>query len=218
MNILEPYLAATQLCDFDAESLIRVKAAEIAQGCADERERFERVYRYVKELPYGLEDWDVKASETLRKGWGMCSGKANLLVAMSRALSIPARYRVFRIAAEGRLLRWAVEQEEELGAQLGELPLEQDHVDCEAYLEGRWRQYDPSRDSPLEEGFMALGIPLERVPVADADGEVRYNILASIDDWARRRQERRRFRTGRQALFARVNEQLEKIRAVSRDL
>ncbi|RLC92737.1 MAG: hypothetical protein DRI40_09645, partial [Chloroflexi bacterium] len=80
------------------------------------------------------------------------------------------------------------------------------------------RQYDPSRDSPLEEGFMALGIPLERVPVADADGEVRYNILASIDDWARRRQERRRFRTGRQALFARVNEQLEKIRAVSRDL
>jgi transglutaminase-like putative cysteine protease len=216
MNTLEPYLTATRLCDFDTDSSVREKAAEIAQGCAGKRERFERLYRFVKELPYGLEDWDVKASETLGKGWGMCSGKTNLLIAMSRVLSIPARYRVFRIRAEARLLRWAAEQEEGLGAELGELPLEQDHVDCQAFLEGRWQQYDPSRDTSLESGFRALGIPLERVPVADVDGAVRYNILDSMDDWARQRQERRRFRAGRQALFARVNEQLDKIRLLGR--
>ena len=104
MNGLDSYLLPTDLCDFDSDPSVREKAAELAWDCKHERERFHWVYRFVKELPYGLEDWDIRASDTLRKGWGMCCGKTNLLVAMSRALSIPARYRIFRIKAEGRLL------------------------------------------------------------------------------------------------------------------
>jgi hypothetical protein len=57
-----------------------------------------------------------------------------------------------------------------------------------------------------------LGIPLEREPVVGDDGAVRFVILASIDEWARKRQGSRRFREGREAVFARVNRQFAKIR------
>ena len=212
MNELNSYLLPTELCDFDRDSSVREKAAELAWDCKDERERFNRIYRFVKELPYGLEDWDIRASDTLKKWWGMCCGKTNLLVAMSRALLIPARYRVFRIKAEGRLLAWVIEQDTELAGLLGHLPREQDHLECEAYLDSGWHNYDPARDSALEDGLGRLGIPLEREPVVGDGGTVRFVILASIDEWARKRQGSRRFREGREAVFARVNRQFAKIR------
>ena len=211
MDELDYYLQATRLCDFDRDPAIQAKALRLTQGCTEEQERFERVYHFVKELPYGLEDWDVKASETLRKGWGMCYGKTNLLVAMSRVLLIPARYKVFKIRAEQRLLEWVAGQNRELGTQLGDLPREQDHLECEVYLEG-WKAYDPARDSSFEKGLKKLGIPLEREPVTESI------ILASIDEWAENRQKNRRFREGRQALFARVNEQLDSIRLLGKGL
>jgi transglutaminase-like putative cysteine protease len=212
VNELNSYLLPTELCDFDRDPSVREKVAELARDCKDERERFNRIYRFVKELPYGLEDWDVRASDTLKKGWGMCCGKTNLLVAMSRALLIPARYRVFRIKAEGRLLAWVIEQDTELAGLLGHLPREQDHLECEAYLDGGWHNYDPARDSALEDGLGRLGIPQEREPIVGDGGTVRFVILASIDEWARKRQESRRFREGREAVFARVNRQFAKIR------
>jgi transglutaminase-like putative cysteine protease len=212
VNELNSYLLPTELCDFDRDPSVREKVAELARDCKDERERFNRIYRFVKELPYGLEDWDVRASDTLKKGWGMCCGKTNLLVAMSRALLIPARYRVFRIKAEGRLLAWVIEQDTELAGLLGHLPREQDHLECEAYLDGGWHNYDPARDSALEDGLRKLGIPLEREPIVGDGGTARFVILASIDEWARKRQEGRRFREGREALFARLNRQFAKIR------
>jgi transglutaminase-like putative cysteine protease len=204
------YLQATRLCDFDRDHAIQAKAIRLTQGCADKQERVERIYHFVKELPYGLEDWDVKASETLRKGWGMCCGKTNLLVAMSRALFVPARYKIFKTKAEQRLLEWVAGRDRELTTQLGDLPMEQDHLDCEIYLEG-WKAYDPARDSLFEEGLKRLGIPLEREPVT---GSI---ILASIDEWAKDRQKNRRFREQRQAIFARVNEQLDRIRLLSKE-
>src|SRR5512136_2300292 len=119
MERVEEFLQATELCDFDTRAAIRNRASDLVRGCADDRQTFQRVYEFVRELPYGLEDWDVKASETLMKGWGMCCGKTNLLVAMSRALSIPARYRVFKIKAERRLLKRVVEQNRDVAAQFG---------------------------------------------------------------------------------------------------
>ena len=215
MDQSDTYLQPTQLCDFDTDASIRERLRQLVQGCNDERQRFAQVYGFVKELPYGLEDWDVRASETLRKGWGMCCGKTNLLVAMSRLLLIPARYRIFGIRAEMRLLKWVAQQHEDLSVRIGDLPSEQDHVDCEVYLDGDWRIFDPARDTAMEDGLRKLEIPLERVPVAGAD-DVVYTRLASIDQWARERQGARRFREGREALFLRMNEQLDKIRQLGR--
>jgi transglutaminase-like putative cysteine protease len=166
-------------------------------------------------LPYGLEDWDVTASSTLAKGWGMCSGKTNLLVAMLRSVGIPARYRVYRIRGEVSL--WGrVTGEEGVSQRMGPAPVEQDHVDCEVWL-GKWETCDPSRDTPMERGMESLGIPLERKAVTDSSGGVPYLILASLDDWARERQVRRMFREDRVEIFARVNEQLDRLRTLFSD-
>ena len=69
------YLKPSGLCDFDRSPGIRRKAQELAAGFRNRKQKFESIFHYVKELPYGLEDWDLKASDTLKKGWGMCSGK-----------------------------------------------------------------------------------------------------------------------------------------------
>ena len=208
----EEYLQPSELCDFDLRPEIAAKARELSQGCGSHEEIFQRIYDFVKELPYGLENWDVEASRTLAKGWGMCSGKTNLLVALLRSVGIPARYRVYRIRGEAGL--WGrVTGENEVAQRMGEAPVQQDHVDCEVWL-GESRECDPSRDTPMERGMRALGIPLERKPVMDATGRVPYLLLASIDDWARERQSRRMFREDREEIFAKVNEQLDVIRTV----
>lgn len=215
MERSDEFLKATDLCDFDRSAEVRDAAERVAEGCADDEERLERVYRYVKELPYGLEDWDLKASQTLAKGWGMCCGKTNLMVAMLRALSIPARYRIFRAQPERRLVAYLARERGE-GAVRSEHPSQSaDHVQGQGWVNG-WRVCDPSRDSALESGLRKLGIPLARTPVVSDDGLVHYEILASVDDWARARQAGRNIRDQREAVFALVNEQFEKIRRVGR--
>jgi hypothetical protein len=64
----------------------------------------------------------------------------------------------------------------------------------------------------MERGLLALGIPLERQPIVDASGQVPYLRLASFDEWARERQEQRRFREGRGETFGKINDILWHIR------
>lgn len=145
----------------------------------------------------------------------MCSGKSNLLIAMSRSLSIPARYRIIKIKAEGTLWRWVAKQDSGLGRQMGEPELQQDHIVAEIYLDG-WEVYDASRDPAFEQGLRRLGIPLERKPVTASSGNLQELILASIDEWAENRQRARRFREDRQSVFSRVNRQFDRIRALAK--
>ena len=74
-----------------------------------------------------------------------------------------------------------------------------------------------SRDTPLERGLLALGMPLKREAIADAPSRISYLTLASLDHWAGERQRRRRFREHRNETFAKVNEHLRRIRALGRD-
>jgi len=211
----QEYLQPSELCDFDRSPEIKAKALELTENCSTARQQFRRLFGFVKELPYGLEDWDVAASETLAKGWGMCSGKSNLLVALLRSLRIPARYRVYRIKAEVNL--WIeVTAERALLQRLGAAPSEQDHVDCEVWL-GKWHPCDPARDTSLERGMKALGVPLKREIIPDASGRVHYTILSNFDHWARQRQSRRMVREDRAETFARVNEQFSRIRSLGKD-
>lgn len=215
MDSLDKYLRSTRLCDFDHVPEIKSIAGRLTDGLSDRRQIFNRIYQFVKELPYGLENWEVKASETLRKGWGMCSGKTNLLVAMSRSLGIPVRYKIHKIRTEEALWKWIAKQDINLAHQLGEPLSEQDHITVEVYL-NIWETYDPSRDPAFEQGLKILGIPLERHPVIDAAGRPKCIILASIDQWAQNRQRARHFRRKRELVFSRVNEQLDKIRDIGR--
>jgi len=210
----QEYLQPSELCDFDRSPEIRTKALELTENCSATGQQFRRLFGFVKELPYGLEDWDVAASETLAKGWGMCSGKSNLLVALLRSLGIPARYRVYRIKAEVNL--WIeVTGTGDLSHRLGAAPNEQDHVDCGVWLD-KWHICDPARDASLERGMKALGVPLKRDIIPDASGRIPYTILANFDNWARQRQSRRMVREDRAETFARVNEQFSRIRALGK--
>jgi transglutaminase-like putative cysteine protease len=208
-------LQPSELCDFDRFPEIGAKAMELTENCITMRQKFRRLFGFVKELPYGLEDWDVAASETLAKGWGMCSGKSNLLVALLRSLRIPARYRVYRIKAEVNL--WIeVTGTRDLSHRLGAAPSEQDHVDCGVWL-GKWHTCDPARDTSLKRGMKALGLPLKREIIPDASGRVHYTILSNFDNWARQRQSRRMVREDREETFTRVNEQFSRIRSLGKD-
>ena len=208
------YLQPSALCDFDRSSSIRKKAQTLVKGARNRQEKFERIFAYIKELPYGLEDWDLKASDILKKGWGMCSGKTNLLVAMLRSVGIPARYRIYRIRADTAL--WA-----RLGSvsprtsRMNDLGEERDHVDCEVWL-GKWKDCDAGRDSAMERGLLKLGGTLERRKVVDSKGKVRYLKLAAYDEWVGKRQKRRTFRHDREDVFTEANKGFEAIRELGR--
>lgn len=212
MNSLEEYLRPTELCDFDKAPDIRTVASGLTYNLINKHQKLDRLYRFVKELDYVYDDWYVKASDTLRAKAGMCSGKTNLLVAMLRSIGIPARYRVFKVEAELTLFKWITEQDKQIGHQMGEPYQEQDHVLAEAYIDG-WQAFDTSRDTPFEEGLTKLGIPLELKPIIST-GTPKPLILASFDDWARDRQERRRLTGTERTVFALANEQLSKIRLI----
>jgi transglutaminase-like putative cysteine protease len=207
---IEQYLQPSVLCDFDRSPDIIEKARSLTSVCRTEHEKFRRIFSFVKELPYGLDDWDVAASETLSKGWGMCSGKTNLLVALLRCAGIPSRYRIYAIKSERRF--WGkVVSFESRRSFVGDSPIEQDHVDCEVWLD-EWIACDPTSDTALERGLLALGVPLERQPVLDGDGKVPFLRLACFDEWAMERQDSRRFREGRRETFAGINDILWRIR------
>jgi len=210
----ERYLRPNELCDFDRSSEIRLKTRELIAGSRNRGEMFNSIFGFVKEMPYGLEDWDLRASDIFRKGWGMCSGKTNLLVAMLRSAGIPARYRVYRIKADSKL--WNKLGKDRKGTErMKELGEERDHVDCEVWL-GKWMDCDPGRDSAMERGIVRLGGTLQRQVVADSRGRARYIRLASLDQWAKERQARRAFRTDRVDVFSEVNRGIEKLRELGR--
>ena len=208
------YLQPSELCDFEPGRKIKQKAGELTGDCRNRQARFEKIFAFVKEMPYGFEDWDLKASDVLEKGWGMCSGKTNLLVAMLRSVGIPARYRVYRIRADSAL--WGrLGSASGQAARLEELGEERDHVDCEVWL-GRWMACDPGRDSAMERGIVKLGGTLERHVVTDDKGKEIYLRLAAFDGWARQRQSLRAFRSGRADAFAAINRGLDQLRELGR--
>ncbi len=206
----QKYLVASELCDFDISAEVKRKALRLTAKSGSKREKSQRIFDFIKELPYGLDDWDLKASETLRKGWGMCSGKTNLLVAMLRSIGIPARYRLYRIKAEPVLWN-RLGKLEGKAQRLRELGQERDHMDCEVWL-GRWTECDPGRDSAMERGIIKLGGTLERHRIADSRGKVHYLRLAVFDQWARDRQVRRKFRSDRTEIFAEINKGFRELR------
>ena len=211
----EEYLQPSELCNFDRSPEIRAKAMELTEDCSTTRQKFQRLFGFLSKSCLTASRTGVAASETLAKGWGMCSGKSNLLVALLRSLGIPARYRVYRIKAEVNL--WIeVSGTGDLSQRLGTAPSGQDHVDCGAWL-GKWHTCDPARDTPLERGMKALGMPLKREVIPDASGRIHYTILANFDNWARQRQSRRMIREDRAKTFAGVNEQFSRIRSLGKD-
>ena len=92
------WLEATTIADHDHPD-IQALLKERGWSKLIPYERIGAAYSFVKdELPFGYNSRDdLPASEVLRDAYGQCNTKGNLLVALFRALEIPARFHGFTI-------------------------------------------------------------------------------------------------------------------------
>jgi transglutaminase-like putative cysteine protease len=66
------------------------KARELVRGCTTDREKLERIYYFVREMPYDilaafryLAEGKRKASDVVRAGHAFCMGKASSFAALT---------------------------------------------------------------------------------------------------------------------------------------
>jgi len=93
---LDPNLPQTH-CDHDHPAILRM--AQFLKG-KNEWESAVNIWEFVRNMPYRFGFWNVRASETLALGFGMCTTKANLQVALLRALGIESRFGECEVAAK----------------------------------------------------------------------------------------------------------------------
>lgn len=92
------WLRTTPIANYDAPELRALVAARGWQKLGP-FDRIGAAYHFVKDeirFGYNRSD-DASASQVLRDGYGQCNTKGNLLVALLRALHVPARFHGFTI-------------------------------------------------------------------------------------------------------------------------
>src|SRR5207302_10830559 len=113
-------------------------------GARDERALAVAAFEFVRdEIRYAFGPWGVSASTTLAQRSGMCTNKANLLIALLRRAGIPAAYGVLSVNAR-----------DYFGA-IGQpfvtryMSSTSTHVHAAVLIDGRWIKCDPSTDREL---------------------------------------------------------------------
>ena len=80
---------ARNYCDHTHPSVRSVAAFLRRQ---DKWETALSIWRFARNMPYRFGSWNMRASETLRLGYGMCTTKANLQTALMRSCDIEAGF------------------------------------------------------------------------------------------------------------------------------
>jgi probable F420-dependent oxidoreductase len=144
---LRPYLEPTRFIDSDHPDVM-ARARRLAEGCADDRERLERIYLFVRDMPYDilasfryLAEGKRRASDVLHAGHAFCMGKASSFVALCRAAGIPARVGFQQLHCPDKPF-----MSEEVRRLWGDRTLPW-HSLGEAYLGGRWLKLDATIDA-----------------------------------------------------------------------
>ena len=142
------YLEPTPFIDSDHPDIV-AKARELSRGCATDKEKLERIYRYVRDLPYDilgafryLAEGKRKASDVLQAGHAFCMGKASSFVALCRASGIPSRIGFQQLHCPDKPF-----MSEEVRRLWGDRTLPW-HSLGEARLGGRWLKLDATIDAP----------------------------------------------------------------------
>ena len=159
----ENFLKCTEIIDCDSNS-IKGKALEVTKGLKTDKEKAVALFYFVRDkikhnayVP--LYDANrYKASSTLKEGNGMCQNKAILLVALARAVGIPARLGF--VDVEDNQLSDSFKQ------MIGGVNTMPFHGFAELYIDGRWVHASPAYDLATcrKKGF----IPVEFDGVNDA--------------------------------------------------
>ena len=176
---LEPFLMESKYCDV-SHPAIQELALRLVDGIDDPVARARAIFEWVRdEVRYVIpHDWSQTASETMETRMGSCTNKANLLVALARAVGIPGAYEVLRVRGKHYLGPvW--------------IPMLQDicdevscHVRAALFVDGRWIKCDPTNDSDLSESISHLNRPSEQAifdGVNDATSFIApENVLGSL--------------------------------------
>lgn len=132
------YTLASRYCESDL--LISFAAqlfGEFSPGVEQVRAICTWVHRNI-EYRYGSGSSDLSARDVLKRGFGVCRDLAHVMVALCRALDIPARYVAGYVPA-------LAENEPDAASDLGV----DFHAYCEVFLAGRWLTFDPRHNRPL---------------------------------------------------------------------
>jgi len=160
---IERFLKCTEIIDCDSDA-IKEKALEVTTGLKTDKEKAVALYYFVRDkIKHNayIQLYDpirYKASSTLKAGDGMCQNKAILLVALARAVGIPARLGL--VDVEDYQLSESFKQ---MIGGVNTMPL---HGFAELYIDGRWVHASPAYDLATcqKKGF----IPVEFDGVNDA--------------------------------------------------
>lgn len=104
------------------------------------------IYRHLGYIA-GVSDAHTSALDSLIDRAGVCRDFAHLGIALCRALGIPARY--------ASVYAWRLDPPDF-------------HAVFEAYLDGRWYLFDPTRQAAIE-GLVRIGVGRDAAEVAFAD-------------------------------------------------
>jgi transglutaminase-like putative cysteine protease len=93
-------LEETEFCDFNHPAVSKL-ALSLAKEGGDAQSITLAVFKYVRDnIRFGFDLVQVKASQTLEKGYGVCWNKAMLTAALLRANNIPARLAYYPVHRE----------------------------------------------------------------------------------------------------------------------
>ena len=152
MSMKPASLRPTNFCDCDNKKILDL-AHDITAGCSDDREKVIKLFDHVKNnYRYAFGPWDLLASQTADLNKGMCTTKANLLVAILRATGIQANFKVIRIKAREVFGKFAVLNF--LKRKISEVSI---HIYVAVYFDCKWHDIDPSLDRPLIKGLVSAG-------------------------------------------------------------
>ena len=141
---LKQFLKPSFFCNSDDAEICRV-AKQVIKGTKNDRDTAVRIFYFVRDQIKFAYPSLGKASDTLRLGYGTCSSKANVQVALLRSIGIPARFRLQ--LTEARLLF-----EDKVPPPLinEEFSGEVTHYLAEVYVDGKWLMADTTFDKELD--------------------------------------------------------------------
>jgi hypothetical protein len=139
---LNLFLQETFFCDFQHPDIQKV-AGQFASKYQNKKELAVALFNFVRdEIKYTIGPWDKKASETLHAKRGMCTTCSNLLIALFRAVGIPAGYCIYTVVGGesfGHLVPSFIKKR---------IHKHSVHIVCYVYLNS-WLKCDPSTDQDL---------------------------------------------------------------------
>jgi CRP-like cAMP-binding protein len=130
-------------CDFDHPAIAAM--AELLRAESDAATA-RAIWSFVSAMPYRFGIWWQRASETLKQGWGMCTTKSNLEVALFRAAGLEAGF--IEIEADSMIIRPIIPDAWQHAIKPG-----MKHFMGAVKLDGRWHAADSSFTKPILQHF-----------------------------------------------------------------